>query len=272
MIRKQRTIKKEAVFAGAGIHTGTQSKIRVLPAEAGHGRVFRSGSALIPALAENVVKVERSTTLGKDGVLVGTVEHLLAALHGLDIDNCLIEIDGCEVPILDGSALPFCQAFLEAGIEELDEDIEAVELERPYFAASGQSLVLAMPDSVLTLEGAVEYDSPQVGFQRFRCSWWEDFTEHLAPARTFGFWGEVKELLARGLGQGADLSNALIFDKPGSDIEKILRFPDEPVRHKVLDLAGDLALLGKPLSASVLAIRAGHKLHVELVKKLSEAI
>lgn len=269
MCRAQRTLAKSLSFEGPGIHTGAVSKITVNPAAENHGIVFSSGGELIPATYKYVVSTQRSTMLGRNGVTVSTVEHLMAALGGLNIDNALIEVCGPEIPILDGSALPFCQAMLDAGFTEQQAEIEAYDLKQPVFAASGDSLVLAMPDSQFNLEGDVCYASRQVGHQRFRYSGYDNFVSHVAPARTFGFWAEVEALLAHGLGRGGDLSNALIFDRPGFVPEESLRFKDEPVRHKVLDLAGDINLLGRPLNAFVLAVRAGHKLHVELISKVA---
>ena len=159
----------------------------------------------------------------------------------------------------------------KAGIVNQDgSEVEDYYIEEPIFVAEGEGLVLAMPDSQYNLEGAVSYASEQVGSQRFRYCGYDNFVTHVAPARTFGFWSEVKTLLENGLGQGGDLSNALIYDRPGFDVKKSQRFVNEPVRHKVLDLAGDLCLLGRPLRAFVLAVRAGHKLHVEFVRKVAE--
>ncbi len=271
MCRAQRTLAEEISFEGVGIHTGKSSHLTIKPAPTDHGIVFFSGGEYIPATYEYVVSTKRSTSLGKGQVVVGTVEHLLAALSGLSIDNALIEIDGPEVPILDGSALPFCQAMEKAGIVNQDgSEVEDYYIEEPIFVAEGEGLVLAMPDSQYNLEGAVSYASEQVGSQRFRYCGYDNFVTHVAPARTFGFWSEVKTLLENGLGQGGDLSNALIYDRPGFDVKKSQRFVNEPVRHKVLDLAGDLCLLGRPLLAFVLAVRAGHKLHVEFVRKVAE--
>ena len=272
MCRAQRTLAQSVTFSGVGIHTGADSKLTINPAPAGHGIIFASRGQIIPATYKYVVSTDRSTTIGKEGVEVRTIEHLMAALGGLSIDNVLIEVEGSEVPILDGSALPFCQSMLEAGIVEQEGDeVEELYIKEPIFVASGESLVLAMPDSQYNLEGAVSFASPQVGRQRFRYCGYDDFVSHVAPARTFGFWSEVKVLLEHGLGRGGDLSNALVFARPGFDPKSALRFQDEPVRHKVLDLAGDLNLLGRPLCAFVLAVRAGHKLHVDLVRKIAEA-
>lgn len=271
MSELQKTLADSLEFEGIGIHTGVRSRIAVKPAGEEHGLVFVSGGKLIPARCDYVVSTKRSTVLGSGGASVSTVEHLLAALSGLGVSNALIEIDGPEIPILDGSADLFCKTLLSAGLKTQSRRTEPFVLEEPVFASDGDSLVLAMPCSELILEGDVSYPSPQVGHQNYVCRSFGSFAEELAPARTFGFWSEVKALLEAGLGQGGDLSNALIFDRPGFDVSQ-LRFPNEPARHKVLDLAGDLALLGRPLQARVLAVRAGHRLHVELVCKLARVM
>ncbi|MGM9992357.1 MAG: UDP-3-O-acyl-N-acetylglucosamine deacetylase [Candidatus Bruticola sp.] len=271
MCRAQRTLAKEVSFEGVGIHTGRASHLTIKPAPVDHGLVFLSSGEYIPATYEYVISTKRSTTIGKGQVAVNTIEHLMAAFGGLSVDNALIEIEGPEVPILDGSALPFCQAMEEAGIVNIKgSEVEDYYLSEPIFAAEGDSLVLAMPDSQYNLEGAVSYNSPQVGIQRYRYCGYDNFVTHIAPARTFGFWSEVKTLLENGLGQGGDLSNALIYDRPGFNAAENQRFVNEPVRHKILDLAGDICLLGRPLCAFVLAVRAGHKLHVEFVRKIAE--
>lgn len=274
MCRMQRTLSGEITFAGVGIHSGCESKMILKPAPADHGVKFKNGSELIEASYRNVVSTKRSTVLGKNEVKVSTVEHLLAALWACEIDNVLIEIEGPEVPILDGSALPFCRGLKKIGVVSQDVRVaESIKLQETIFVSEGDSLILARPASRLILEGDVTYRSSQVGHQIFSFDGTkEEFVEAVAPARTFGFWAEVKELLANNLGQGGSLDNALIFDRPGFNPKSVLRYDDEPVRHKILDLTGDLSLLGAPLQAHILAIKAGHRLHVEFVRKVAEVI
>ena len=291
MERSQYTLKDAAEFSGVGIHSGRQGKVRVCPAPVNAGICFQGKDNVIPALAEYVVSTARSTTLGRGGETISTVEHLLAALWGLGIDNALVEFSGPEVPILDGSARPFVQGMLQAGLKEQEEPAEYWELPEPVFAAKGDSLVLAMPADTTSYEGAVRYPCEDIGLQRFRYSVYDDFAVNVAPARTFGFWSEVEQLLSQGLALGGSLSNALIFGRPQSTVpadEPVdelaaaagwkspsgvpLRFFDEAVRHKVLDLIGDMALLGHPLNAFILAVKAGHSLHVDFVRKLNEVI
>ncbi len=291
MERSQYTIKDTAEFSGVGIHTGKQGKIRLCPAAANTGICFQGQKNVIPALAEYVVSTARSTTLGKDGETIATVEHLMAALWGMGIDNALVEFTGPEVPILDGSAWPFVQGILQAGLQQQDAAAEYLEIAEPIFAAKGDSLLLAMPAETAGYEVAVNYHCEDVGVQRFRYSVYDDFSVNVAPARTFGFWSEVEQLLAKGLALGGSLSNALIFGRPQSRIsadEPVdelasksgwrspsgipLRFFDEAARHKALDLIGDMALLGHPLNAFILAVKAGHSLHVDFVRKLREVV
>ncbi|MBQ7529170.1 UDP-3-O-[bacterium] len=274
MCRKQNTLNNKITFIGVGIHSGCRAEMVVKPASVDHGIVFKSAGELIEASYKNVVSTKRSTVLGKNGIQVSTVEHFMAALWACEIDNALIEIDGPEVPILDGSALPFCQELKKVGVVSQDKvATESFCLQEPIFVSEGESLILARPASKLILESDVTYKSPQVGHQIFSfCGTGEEFCTAVAPARTFGFWAEVKDLLANNLGKGGNLDNALIFDRPGFNPQSILRYDNEPVRHKMLDLAGDLNLLGVPVKAHILAIRAGHKLHVEFVRKVAEVI
>ena len=287
--RRQNTLKQMVEFSGVGIHTGAQGKLRVHPAVANSGICFKGKRRTIPALVDNVVSTARSTALGVEEERIQTVEHLMAALSGMHIDNAVIEFEGPEVPILDGSAWPFCREFMRVGLEEQAESVSYLELAAPVFVSAGSSLVLALPSAAPSFEGAVCYPCEEVGYQRYLFASHDDFAEQVAPARTFGFWSEVKQLLDAGLGLGGDLSNALIFGRPAdvewpaappdalaqragfvtaSDVK--MRFAQEAVRHKVLDLIGDAALLGRPIDAAFLAVRAGHSLHVDLVRQLRQ--
>jgi len=254
------------------VHTGEPSALRVHPAPVGHGRVFLVGGRRIAGSVESVVKTERCTTLGDGRVSVSTVEHVLAAAAGLDLDNLLLEVEGPEIPVVDGSALPFVEGFQSAGTVEQTATVSPLVLDRPVFAIEGNALALALPSEEARFECWIDFVHPLVGRQgyRFRPGR-QDFARDLAPARTFGFWEEVQALLARGLARGGDVCNALVIGGPGG-FSSPPRFADEPVRHKTLDLVGDLALLGRPLQARVVILRGGHRLHVELASKILEAI
>lgn len=267
-----RTLAASALFQGVGVHSGATATVRVHAAPPGHGRVFLVEGQRIPARADHVVRVDRCTTLGLAGATVSTVEHLLAAAAGLGLTDLLIEVEGPEVPILDGSALPFAEGFLAAGLRDQGAVAPALTLERPVYAAAGDGVVVAVPADEPRFECSVYFPHPLVGLQQVSFRPAEgDFMLELAPARTFGFWDEVQALLSRGLALGGDVSNALVIGGPG-DFSSPPRFPDEPARHKCLDLVGDLALVGAPVKARVLAVRAGHRLHVEVAKKILEEV
>lgn len=291
MNRSQRTLKDTLEFSGVGIHTGKMGRVRLCPGDVNSGIVFQGSKGRIPARVEYVVDTRRSTKLGKGEETISTVEHLMAALWGMGVDNAVVEFEGPEVPILDGSAYPFVQGIKRVGLAEQGADVAVVSLPQPCFVAQGESLVLALPAEIPSFAGDVSYPCPEVGRQHYCLGAEDDFASQLAPARTFGFWEEVQQLLAAGLGLGGDLSNALIYGRPaevvppGAPVDELaaltglqtesgvrLRFPNEAVRHKVLDLMGDMALLGGTLQASFLAVRAGHSLHVELARKLAQML
>lgn len=265
--RPQQTLAAPVRFEGVGIHLGQSARVDVLPAPVDTGRVFLRQGQEIPALHARVSSVERCTVLSAGGVSVSTVEHLLAACAGLQLDNLRILIDGPEVPILDGSALPFVEALLAAGVVCQERPARQHVLRRPLWVGDKNALVLALPAAEARLEYALHYQHPMITYQQVvHTPTPESFLSGLAPARTYGFMEEVEALLERGLARGGDLSNALVIRSDG--YTSALRFPDEPVRHKCLDLVGDLALLGCDLLARVVAVKAGHRLHVELVGKV----
>ena len=260
----QGTLKKEAVFEGVGIHTGKPCKVVVRGAEENHGRVFAaSDGGRVPARVDSVVKCDRCTILGSGDSVVYTPEHLLSAMAALGIDNALIEMSGPEVPILDGSAATFYSALKQAGVQVQKSPAPVIRPEKPFsvMGNQGQS-VHVVPWSEEHYEYVLYYDHPMLGCQTVEFSPQEgDYALEIAPARTFALWEEVKPLLERGLAQGGTVDNALVVyqDKFSSP----LTVEREPVRHKCLDLIGDFALLDARIQAKVLAIRAGHKLHVD---------
>lgn len=257
----------EAVeFSGHGVHLGQACCVRVEPAPPGHGCWLQQGSERFPALAHNVVELERCTVLGHGDARISTVEHLFAALAALRVYDCNVVVDGPELPILDGSALPFLSA-LEPCVEP-SGSIEPLVLREPVWVGNDNSQVLALPAEETVLRYALYYPHPLLGYQE--CEFTparHSFATELAPARTFALQQEVELLQAKGLARGGSLDNALVV---GMDAySSPLRLPNEPVRHKCLDLLGDLYLLGRPLQAQVIAIKAGHRWHVELVRKIS---
>lgn len=260
-------------FQGVGVHSGLSARVRLVPAPAGHGYVFHRvdlpGSPAVPARADLVSHTVMSTTLGIDGCTVHTVEHLLAALAGLGVTDARIEVDGPEVPILDGSAWPFVEAIRAAGIRVLDAPRPVLAL--PLVAQSeGDKSLTVVPGPRAEVTYAVDFGHPLAGPQLFHAVITPAyFAEQLAPARTFGFLRDVEALRAAGLAKGGSIDNAIVIqdDRYSSP----LRFPDELVRHKVLDLIGDLALLGASWTGHVVAVKAGHKLHNALAREVLAA-
>ena len=267
----------EVVCAGIGVHSGLPAVLTLRPAPAGSGRTFVRGSARIPATLEHVVDARLATTLGHEGVRVGMVEHLLAALVVRGIEDVDLVLEGDEVPILDGSAhgwlahlaegAPSPASHASAGTSD---GLPSVRLDRLVRVETrGGSWAEAAPADDLSLDVSVTFAHPAIGAQRWSGGA-DRFEAELAGARTFGFLADAEALRAAGLARGARHDNALVFDADGPMTP--LRWPDEPVRHKALDLLGDLALLGAPLCARVRVHHGGHALHHALVRALTEAM
>ena len=256
-------------FEGRGLHGGRSSRLVLRPAPAGSGLGVVLGGRARPITSLEMNGRSRSTVLrapGSTAKLAG-VEHLLAALSGLDLWDAILEPEGDEVPVLDGSALPFARAIRPA-LEEAAAPDALVPPER-LRVQDGEAWIEVEPSSGLTLDVAVEFPHPRVGAQRFVWSREEgSFLEDLGPSRTFGFLEELPELARRGLAAGGGLDCALVFDSSGVLNPEGPRFPDEPVRHKMLDIVGDLALLGAPLHVHLRAHRPSHSLNHELVRSL----
>jgi UDP-3-O-[3-hydroxymyristoyl] N-acetylglucosamine deacetylase len=273
-MQKQRTLKEEATCVGVGLHSGRKVKLSLKPAGADRGIVFRrldAGGIEIPATAEYLSHINHATCLARDGVRIETIEHLLAALRALGVDNVVIEIDGPEIPIMDGSAAPFIYLIHEAGVRSLSASRSYLELSRPVSVGDDGRFVAAYPCDRLRLTYTINFDHPLLKHQEYSVEVDESsFVEDIAPARTFGFLKDVELMRQAGLALGGSLDNAVVLGETGV-LNNPLRFPDEFVRHKILDLLGDLVLLGKPLRAHVVALRAGHALHTRLVKALLES-
>jgi len=270
----QKTIQRETTISGIGLHTGERTRIKFLPADVGEGvnflRVDVNPPVKIPATINYVSDAPRRTTLQKDGVCIHTVEHLLAAIAGLGIDNITIEIEGQEVPEIDGSALPYVEALQEAGIEKQNERSHTLRVLDSIWVADGDAHVSAMPHEKFRVSFTIDYGDRVVGSRYLSVDIDEEvFRKELAPARTFCFMKEAEALKAAGLGKGASYDNTIVVGEEGV-IGGELRFPDEFVRHKILDLLGDLALLGARLQGHIVAVKSGHSLNVRLVKKLRQ--
>lgn len=273
-VGEQCTVGGEAVLTGVGLHTGLESRVRLSPAGPGTGIRFRRGDLPgRPEIPAEVVYAEmgwRETVLARGEVRVRGVEHCLAAASGLGVDNLVVEVDGEELPALDGSALPYVTVLTQAGITVQSLPRDPLIISTPDTIRDGQAEFLVVPSSELVLGCLIEFDHPAIGCQ-FACFPVdpETFGREIAPARTFGFLTEVEELRRAGLIKGGSLENAVVFTGHGVVNEEPLRFPDEPVRHKLLDLLGDLALLGRPLVGRILALRSGHQAHLRLVRHLA---
>lgn len=274
----QQTLSGEIELTGVGVHSGRAARLRLLPAAAGTGLRFRRidlpGSPEIPATLPYVLpdQLDRRTSIGlEDGVSVSTVEHLLAVCLGLGVDNALAEVDGEELPFFDGSAEPIARAIAERGLVELDRPRRYFDLERPFVFDRSPVQMIALPAENLRISYFVEFDSAVVPQEagHFKVTR-KSFLRKLAPARTFCFQRDVERLRAAGLIRGGSLDCAVVI---GEDriLNDSLRFRNEIVRHKVIDLLGDLCLLGRPLRAHISAWRAGHVWHIEFLKQLKEA-
>jgi UDP-3-O-[3-hydroxymyristoyl] N-acetylglucosamine deacetylase/3-hydroxyacyl-[acyl-carrier-protein] dehydratase len=272
----RRTIARSTSLEGVGLHLGAPCRLSFHAAESGTGLVFRRtdlpGSPRIPARASAAVLTERRTQLGEDPVSVHTVEHVLAAAAGLEIDDLEIALDAAEPPIMDGSARPFVDALLEAGVREQAGEPTVLRLREPVTVVDGESVYQALPASDLELDVTIDFPHPVIGRQRVNDRITrEGFMRDLAPARTFGFVHEVDALRARGLIKGASLANAVVLDATGP-LETTLRWPDEFARHKAMDCLGDLALTGGRLRARVVATRPSHRGTVLLARAIAQAL
>jgi UDP-3-O-[3-hydroxymyristoyl] N-acetylglucosamine deacetylase/3-hydroxyacyl-[acyl-carrier-protein] dehydratase len=300
MIQTQRTIANPVSMSGIGLHTGTECTMTFKPAAENTGirfvRVDLGGNPEIPAVAEHVVDVSRGTTIGIGEAKVHTVEHVLAAIVGLQIDNIIIELDGIEPPVGDGSALPYVEVLQQAGFvqQEAPKDYLVIDETVMYHNEEKQIDIVALPLDGYRITVMVDYQNPALGSQHTGLFDLEkEFVTEFAPARTFCFLSEVEALANQGLIKGGDLDNAVVIvdhnlnDKELKELgkkigitenfvlgeqgilnNKQLRFKNEPVRHKLLDLMGDLALIGAPIKAQILAARPGHRANVEFAKQI----
>jgi len=272
----QITINKEIEFHGTGIHSGAGVKIIVKPAPINTGVVFFRrdipGSSPIPALAENVVNSFRGTDLSVDGVSVKTVEHLLSTFRGLAMDNVFVDVYGPEIPIIDGSTWPFVKAVQKAGfMEQKDGEKIFFRPQESVWATHKDSHIILLPYKGLKITCVINYDHPQLQTQMEEIEIEPGiYTESICKARTYAFMEEVEYLLEKKLALGGSLDNALVIKKDG--YSSPLRYPNEPVRHKILDLIGDMSLLGQNLEGHVLAIKSGHSLNLKFVKILREKL
>ena len=302
---KQHTLKGSATVKGVGLHTGEPVTLTLRPAPVGHGYKFQrtdlEGEPIIAADADLVVSTDRGTTLGKGDVRVNTTEHVLSALYALGVDNCLLQLSGAEVPIMDGSAMPFVEAIEAAGLEEQNAPRDWYELTEPIWFETKERgtemLGVPAPGGEFRLTVMVDYNSPVLGTQHASMYRAEEFKRDIAPCRTFVFLRELEVLAKAGLIKGGDLNNAIVLeDREGTTKEQLkdlakalgreyqdveirrngvlnttdLKFFNEPARHKLLDIVGDLALVGRPIKGHSLAARPGHFGNTSFAKRIKE--
>ncbi len=298
----QQTIKREISLTGVGLHTGQNVTVKFVPAPVNHGikfqRIDLEGQPFINADCDLVTTVQRGTTLEKGNAMVATVEHVMSSLVGLQIDNCLVQVNGIEMPIMDGSARYFVEALEKVGMQEQSEEREVFELRKNIHYVDKESGVeyLAMPSNRYKVTALIDYKSEVLGQQHATLDKVADFKKEIAPSRTFCFLHELEMLYAAGLIRGGDLNNAIIVvDKPISEEERVklaelfnkpdikvveegilnnvkLHHHNEPARHKLLDVVGDLGLVGTPINANIIATKPGHKHNVEFAKILKQHI
>ncbi|MCM1483214.1 MAG: bifunctional UDP-3-O-[3-hydroxymyristoyl] N-acetylglucosamine deacetylase/3-hydroxyacyl-ACP dehydratase [Muribaculaceae bacterium] len=299
---KQVTLKQPFKVSGKGLHTGLVINAEFLPAPVNSGYKFQrtdmEGEPVIDALAENVVDTNRGTVIKRGEVSVSTIEHAMAALYAAGIDNVLVKLDGPEIPILDGSSLEYCRMINEAGLEEQNADKDYYIVKQKIEVtdeATGASIVV-LPDSDLSVDVMVQYDSPVLTNQYASLDHIEDFGKEIAGSRTFVFVREIEPLVKHGLIKGGDLENAIVIydskmaqseldgiaDMMGVERKNVeefgyiqanpLKFVNEPARHKLLDVLGDLALIGRPLKGKVIATRPGHSINTTFAKKIRREI
>jgi UDP-3-O-[3-hydroxymyristoyl] N-acetylglucosamine deacetylase len=271
---RQRTLRHRARLRGVGLHSGAEVELTLAPASADAGIVFIRDGEEIPALAEFVVDTTMNTSLGRSGTRIGTVEHLLAALAGCGIDNARIEVEGPEIPIMDGSAEPFVRLVREAGVHEQRSARRFLMLRKAITVTDGDKLARLSPArGKFSISYTIDFRHPLITDQTCKVEMSErSFQREIARARTFGFKRDVERLHKAGLARGGSLANAVVVDDFNILNPEGLRFPDEFVRHKVLDAIGDLSLLGMPVIGHLTAVKSGHHLNHLLVSKvLTEA-
>jgi len=298
MQQKQQTLKQSIAFTGKGLHTGVQVEMTILPASVNHGvkfqRIDLQDQPIIEAIADNVTATSRGTTLEDNGVKISTIEHVLASLSGMGVDNALITVNAPEVPIMDGSGRAYVEAIAKAGVDTQDENRRYFEIKEKYVhydKDTGKEITF-LPDDTLSIEVMVDFKSKVVGNQYARLANLSDFATDIAPCRTFVFLHELEPLLKNNLIKGGDFYNAIIIVEkpvPQEELDRLaavfnkqtverapegylnhltLRFPNEVARHKLLDLIGDLSLVGFPIKGKIIADKPGHQINTEVAKIL----
>lgn len=302
MSKKQKTIKKPVTLSGKGLHTGLQVDLTFRPAPEDHGYIFKrtdlENQPLVHALAENVTDTSRGTTIEENGAKIGTIEHVMAALYGLEIDNVLMEINGPEAPIIDGSSKFVVKALKEAGIVDQDVNKNYYEIkEKLEYSDPDKGIeIVIFPDDKFSVNVMIDYNSRVLGHQYATLEKLNDFEQEIAPCRTFVFFHELEFLLKNNLIKGGDLENAIVIlehEVPQEELDRIadlfnkprikrnsegvlnnvdMYFTNEPARHKVLDILGDLSLIGRPVLGKIVATRPGHHANNQIARKIASLI
>ncbi len=267
----EQTIRGPVEVSGIGLHSGAPVQLKILPAAPGSGVVFRRvdlDGFLVEAVGRNVARVSYATSLMKKGVLISTTEHLLSAFIGLGVDNAIVELDNLELPILDGSAYPFVEMVLKAGLKRQRRHRTYMRIIRGVELREGDKFIAVYPGDGYSVSYTINFPHPLIGRETFEIDLSRDFyRREIAPARTFGFLHDEQAMRNMGLIRGASEENVIVLTRTEL-VNGPLRYPDEFVRHKVLDLIGDLALLGRRILGRVVADRAGHAMHTALVSRL----
>lgn len=271
----EQTLAAAIELKGVGLHTGEIATLRILPAPPGKGIIFRRvdlDNFEIRADVWSVARVAYATTLMNKGVWISTVEHVLSALYGVGIDNAYIELDNFEVPILDGSALQYTDAITRSGVVKQNRPRTYMRITKDFVLEEGNKKIGIYPSDTFSIKYEIDFPHPLIGDQKLEIEMsGTRYADLVAPARTFGFHHEVEKLQANGLIRGGSLENAIVLTETAMLNDTSLRFRDEFVRHKILDLLGDFALVGRPVLGRLVANRAGHALHTRFVAELLEA-
>ncbi len=269
---EQRTVAKAVSCAGVGLHSGKEVRMTIHPAPVNHGIKFKRidlpGTPAVTAQFNRVVDTSLATVIGSDGCIVSTIEHLMATFAGLSIDNALVELDAYEVPVMDGSAGPFTRMIVEVGIQNQDVTRHYFVLKDKIELTDGSKSVTVFPAESFRITCSIEFDHPLIGKQEFSVDVTDEaFAAEISNARTFGFLHEVEYLKRYGLAQGGSLDNAVVIDKDRIVNQDGLRYPDEFVRHKILDCLGDFSLLGMPILGHLVVTRSGHQFNHAFLEK-----
>lgn len=260
------TVAQNLVIEGTGLHKGGEIELHLRPWDA--GICFIKDGVEIPAVPDNVVDTRLNTTIGVHGVRISTIEHLMSALYGLGITDCEIVVKGDEMPAMDGSALPFVESIKSAGLKTLDDEITPIEVKEPLRVEQDDSWVEVVPGE-FSVSYIIDFSEQAIGYQHYKFNG-KEYIMEIAPARTFGLLKDVEMMRSMGLALGGGLHNAVVVDGRKVLNPEGVRFADEFVRHKILDILGDLWTLGAPIMGRVQAYKANHRLHIELARRIYE--